>query len=349
MNNRITATIALSVGFFSLLITGILLFATPYSYFQASLHTWSAVLVLAGFALHLRNNWKPYSRHLKASIGKRTFAICLLGLLPISYGLITEKAPVISLIKFGENIRAANVRKEGNYTKIELNGRLSAGKIPISVFLKTGASYTSEPQPAGLGLSYTTVPQMVIWLETVDGTFIDTLYITSKIANSSFNTTNPFSKETIRRPEALPVWGYRSGAMSSDGLRVPEVGSRRYDGIAAATPTGDHLLQLGAARIPSGTKVRLLLELNRSYDFNELYSKDRFPEDPIYSGSGSSGQPSLIYSSDIDLSNPGHTILSLVGRGHHSGQTGELYSDLSGITTAKRMLDFVIVSVEEQI
>jgi len=43
-----------------------------------------------------------------------------------------------------------------------------------------------------------------------------------------------------------------------------------------------------------------MMEVNRTYDFNEYYSKTRFPDDAIYSGTGSSGQPSLIYKAIID-------------------------------------------------
>src|SRR5690606_31258389 len=97
---------------------------------------------------------------------------------------------------------------------------------------------------------------------------------------------------------------------------------------------------------PRMGKYRLLLEVNRSYDFNEHYTRDRFPDDPIYSGDGSSGQPSLIYETVIDSATPGQFLLSLVGRGHHSGADGELYSDLGEITTAKDILSFIVASVE---
>lgn len=38
--------------------------------------------------------------------------------------------------------------------------------------------------------------------------------------------------------------------------------------------------------------------------------------------------------------------MSLVGHGHHSGRTGQLYPDLSNITTAKELFEFFVVRIE---
>jgi len=89
-----------------------------------------------------------------------------------------------------------------------------------------------------------------------------------------------------------------------------------------------------------------MLEVNRSYDFNEFYSATRFPDDPIYSGSGSSGQPSLIYAAEIDSQITGQYLLKLIGRGHHSGADGNLYSDLDQVTSAKQILEFIVATLE---
>jgi len=35
--------------------------------------------------------------------------------------------------------------------------------------------------------------------------------------------------------------------------------------------------------------------------------------------------------------------MELIGRGHHSGENGKIYTDMSGITTAKEMIKRVIV------
>jgi len=66
----------------------------------------------------------------------------------------------------------------------------------------------------------------------------------------------------------------------------------------------------------------------------------------VYSGSGSSAQPSLIYAATVNLNDDErYYFMTLIGRGHHSGKNGDLYTDLAGITTAKEMVNRVIVEV----
>ena len=61
---------------------------------------------------------------------------------------------------------------------------------------------------------------------------------------------------------------------------------------------------------PRMRHYRLLVEVNRSYNFNEFYRKERFLDAPIYSGDG------------------------------------KLYQDTQHITTAKNILDFIVADVQ---
>lgn len=110
-----------------------------------------------------------------------------------------------------------------------------------------------------------------------------------------------------------------------------------------STPKADALIAMTAPRMG---QYRLMIEVNRSYDFNGFYSRDRFPDDPIYSGDGSSGQPSLIYSARVDSQSAGKYLLALVGHGHPSGANGEIDKDMTGITTAKDMVTFIVAEFE---
>ena len=348
IRTRAVITLCLSTAFITLVATGLLLYLTPYDRFQASLHTWSAVLLLPAFFLHIKNNWTAYARYFSSAKGKWIFFGTLALILPISYGLVTERAPIISLIEFGEEFRAANTVRENEYQIISMHLPDEREKTTkLSLFVKAGAHYASEPQQAVLGFTYSSVPQIAVWIETMDGRYVETLYLTSRIAKSDFRNVNPFDKTVIRRPEGLPVWGKRSGIVGSDGLRIPDHQSSTFDGVSAATPLGDHEIQFALGKLDGDKRYRLWLEVNRSYDFNAFYSRDRFPDDPIYSGSGSSGQPSLLYSAEINIDRPGHSVLSLQGRGHHSGAHGDIVSDTSNITTAKQIIDFALASVNK--
>ena len=90
-----------------------------------------------------------------------------------------------------------------------------------------------------------------------------------------------------------------------------------------------------------------MLEVNASFDWNETYHENAYPDDPVYSGSGYVGQPALLYATSlVDPREANILKMSLVGRGHHSGQDGEIYTDLSDITTARDLVERVLVFVE---
>lgn len=337
---RISSTVALSIGFVVLMVTGVLMFSSAYDYLTSALHIWSAVLVLLCVILHFCNNWKPYRNHLKKRIGKKTFALVLLGFIPVSAGLMLEKAPFSSLIQLGESLRVSGGMHNNEYTVLDL--RTDNTSPVIELFAKVGDQYESPPQSLMGGLiSYTSLPQVAVWLEDLSGNYIDTLYVTKKMSNSSFNDSG-FNNKIIRRPEALPHWSHQRGVKAGDGLWVPEAGSVEFDALTAATPVGDHVLRLTAKRCKS---CKVKIEINRTYDFNDYYSKDRFPDDNIFNGSGSSGQPSLIYQAIVDMSTPGKSLFQLIGHGHYSGMDGNLYSDLSKVTTAKEIFDFFVLMV----
>lgn len=338
---RVSSTVALSIGFLVLIFTGVLLYISPYSNFTSSLHVWSALIVLACVGLHVRNNWKPYKGYLKKRMGKKVFALVWLGLLVVSLGLFLEKAPFTTLSDVGKQLRRSASIDQNQFTSINLTNS-ERGKSLV-LFAKSGKYYESDKQSIFGGLiTYTTTPQMAVWLETMEGKYIRTLYVTGKLASSGFSDPE-FTGEVVRRPEALPHWMHQRNVLAKDGLLVPDPATTEFDGFTAATPVGSHQLRLSASEFE---EYKIKVEVNRTYDFNEYYSKDRFPDDSVYSGSGSSGQPSLIYEAVINSVEKGDTLLRLIGHGHYSGRTGEIYPDVLKISTAKALFDFFVVSVQ---
>lgn len=338
MNFRIATTITISIIFITLMITGILLYSMPWNYFVGAIHIWASIFFIIGTILHFKNNFKVYLSHIRKKFGKRSMKYAGLGFIVVVAGLMLGAPPFATVMEFGEKLRTANQPITHEYTLVDLT--TGADQPGMDLFIKAGSAYESEPQPYMLGITYTAVPQIAVWMETMEGQYIDTLYVTGKAASSGFGETDT---GPVRRPEALPYWSHSRGIQESDGYFVPHQNNADLDGVSGATPQSDYQIALTSPRMG---KYRLLLEVNRTYDFNEHYTKDRFPEDPIYSGDGSSGQPSLIYEATIDSTTPGQYLLSLVGRGHHSGADGELYRDLDEITTAKDILSFIVATVE---
>ncbi len=170
-----------------------------------------------------------------------------------------------------------------------------------------------EPGPYNRGSAgwfifrYTVRPQVAVWVEKPDGTFIDTIYVTEKGERKNW-----ISAPKTGRPEALPVWNHikRAGA----------------DAVSAATPKGATLRSSElASRLPAGTYV-IKLETNRSYDYNERFTK---------ANSGVSGQPSVVYRAEI-ATGGARTEARFVpfGTGSVDGSEGEIHPGLDGITTA---------------
>ena len=83
----------------------------------------------------------------------------------------------------------------------------------------------------------------------------------------------------------------------------------------------------------------VFVEINNSTDFTGHYTKEAKPGGPNFSGgSYGSGQPALVYSAVVEV-NSGRKSFELQLTGHSStdGEGGILYSDVSRITTAKRI------------
>ncbi|MDO3388224.1 DUF4405 domain-containing protein [Gilvimarinus sp. SDUM040013] len=338
MNIRSATTITISIVFITLMTTGILLYALPWSYFVGAIHIWASIFFIIGTGLHFKNNLKVYLSHLSKRAGKKTLVGCGVGFLIVVVGLMLALPPFATVMETAETLRKRGLPETSEYTLTDLTGDTDLPKL--NLFLKAGSAYESEPQPVFWTITYTSIPQVAVWMETLDGQYIDTLYVTGKVSNSGFGETDA---GPTRRPEALPYWSHSRGIQEADGYYAPVNENADLDGVSGATPQSDSFISLTAPRMG---EYRLLVEVNRSYDFNEYYSKDRFPEDPIYSGDGSSGQPSLVYATTIDSNESRKYLLDLIGRGHHSGADGELYTDLENISTAKDILSFIVADVE---
>ena len=85
-----------------------------------------------------------------------------------------------------------------------------------------------------------------------------------------------------------------------------------------------------------------------AFDDNEFYSEYDFPNDEIFhNGTGQLGQPSIIFDAFIDMNDQkDYYLMELIGHGHHSGQNGNINQDLSTLTTAKHIVERIIVGVK---
>ncbi len=178
-------------------------------------------------------------------------------------------------------------------------------------------------------------PLMAIWLEDMEDSYLQTLYVASSIGQGVFRHGDPsegfWKPGPVRRPAALPYWGHQRGVQAPDGYFLPTADNPMPDAITGPTPRADFVL---LASLPGSTprQFRILLEINQSWDWNHYWTNDKYPGDEHYM---TSSQPALVYEATIDLDHLETDYEMLpIGHSHWSGRNGQLYPDLSTITTA---------------
>ncbi len=191
-------------------------------------------------------------------------------------------------------------------------------------------------------------PLLAIWIEDLNGNYIQTLYVSQSIAKGVFNygklEDNQWVKDTKRRPAALPYWGHKRGIKAEDGLYIPTPDTPIADAYTGPTPQDNFILKTKSdKKLPQ--RFTILMEINQSWDWNEYWTNNKFPDDDDYK---TSSQPALVYSVNINMdSERQNYILQLIGHSHYSGKDGKLYTDLSTITTAKEIIESVSVEIKK--
>jgi hypothetical protein len=270
-------------------------------------------------------------------------ACILTGLLLISF---YEPTPVKKLMDWRAT-RNASAEKEVSIDEYQLYDHTDGQSADITVDFLKGKHFWN--------------PQVVVWLEDSVGNYLETLLVTTSTAKGLFysgrsasnfkesDDTKTTQNVPTRRVDALPYWSHKRGHKYSDGFYSPPQGEPMPDGITGATPSENFYFKSTSPRLDQLKSFRILVEVNVAFDENEFYSEYDFPDDSLYhGGTGLLGQPSLIYSTVVRKDDESrYYVLQLAGHGHHSGSTGEIFSDLSTITTAKYVVERIVVGVNE--
>ncbi|MBU0994357.1 MAG: hypothetical protein KJ737_17840 [Proteobacteria bacterium] len=174
---------------------------------------------------------------------------------------------------------------------------------------------------------HTIYPQFAVWLayENDDGELAyETVFVTQ---GTGKNQWVKFGGKWVRRKEATPVWRYvKENEKNID-----------IDAVTGATPIG----QLFTMYIPVPEKIKnkhidVYTEVNVSFDYNFYYCFH-----PI------NGQPSVVWKAALNmdpLESGQVTDAEIVGHGNVWGSNTKLYDDVSHVTSAKKLLNFIKVS-----
>lgn len=347
-------SILLGISFLVLSFTGILMYLLAHAELTTTLHLVFGFTLVGVAVFHIINNWlslKSYSISKQTSGSRykwasKEFLIAFFLAVIFGIGIYFHLSPFQFVYNWGEKFRSSQkVSLEKKFTyAVHSVGKENQG-TELTIDLRKGP--------------YWRWPTYAFWVEDTIGNYIQTLYVTHKLARNDFYVKvvknekgedvfiqEPETKDERERPEALPVWAHRFGSRSERGNFVPVNERVVADGYTGATLIDNFLLHATTEK-PLPKVVVIKFEINHSFDWNEYYSEDRFPNDAVYSGSGRVGQPSVIYQAQIDLDKPEkYYVLRLAGRGHHSGKDGEIHQDVENLTTALELVDRVIVEVK---
>jgi len=173
----------------------------------------------------------------------------------------------------------------------------------IELRLTPGPFYEHEVRT--LFARYTVRPQVAVWMETLDGSYIGTIYVTEAVAKSRYKMA-----PSKGRPEALPVWSGKK----SDGI----------DALSSPTTVGKEIVN--GSTLVFGLKpgrYAIMLETNRSYDWNATYSRKN---------SGVNGQPSIIYRAELEIGCGSNTALfEPIGTGSVDGSDSRIRPGLHAL------------------
>ena len=192
-------------------------------------------------------------------------------------------------------------------------------------------------------------PSFAIWIEDVEGNYIETLYVTGYVAKGRFGfgeiEPGKWKNEPgdARRPATLPYWAHKRNIKAPDGLFIPSPQTEVPDAFTSATPRNNFRLETATSF--SGTKkFRVLMEINQAWDANEFWFNNKFEGDLNYFGSL---QPALVYAVMVDPKDKKTEFyLNPIGHSHPTGANGVLFTNLTTLTTAKEIAEKIIVRLK---
>lgn len=232
------------------------------------------------------------------------------------------------------NLLAQKKKKQSSSQPVVIEMKSNTSGVDLQIAFEKGPAHNH--------------PTFAIWIEDENGKLLETLFVTKYFATGIFGYADGNdgawkneSGESIR-PAALPYWSHKRNIISRDSLYVPTSENPVPDAITGATPGGSFDL---ITNIPGSYQFPIVIkfEINQTWDWNEYWTNGKYPDDKNYK---SSAQPSVIYSTKIDSNTSGNKHnLKPIGHGHYSGNDGNLYSDLSTLTTALEIAKSISVTI----
>ena len=172
----------------------------------------------------------------------------------------------------------------------------------ISVAVNPGEAYSKR------------APQIAVWVEDSDGTYVDTLFVTKKASGNKW-----IGSPKDGRPESLPDWYKAKGQNPAEKISKDEV-----DATTSATPKKGIVISKDL-ELEKGKTYVFKCQANQSFDYNEYYTKKN---------SGVDGQPAVLYAGEM------------IPDGKEIEIKLELKTKKDFLTTADKIIESIYVIVE---
>ncbi|MCJ7772394.1 MAG: hypothetical protein MUP22_04585 [Desulfobacterales bacterium] len=174
--------------------------------------------------------------------------------------------------------------------------------------------------------------QIAIWLVNEQGEFVDTVYVTRKIAQKGLGNRGGGLDDKLggSRLSVFPVWAHQRGVDYGGGNFYPPKDKALVDAITSATPkSGEFIwIWLPQKSLKPG-KYYYYIEVNKSFDDNEHNNYSWYR-----------GQPSVIWQGNLFVGQQlSESKAKIIGHGDAAGKDGKIYPDLSSLTTALRLIE----------
>ena len=137
----------------------------------------------------------------------------------------------------------------------------------ISVAVNPGEAYSKR------------APQIAVWVEDSDGTYVGTLFVTKKASGNKW-----IGSPKDGRPESLPDW-YRAKGQNP----AVKISKDDLDATTSATPKKGIVISKDL-ELEKGKTYVFKCQANQSFDYNEYYTKKN---------SGVDGQPAVLYAGEM--------------------------------------------------
>ena len=315
-------------AFLALATTGILAFVRPFSLTTTQVHIAAGLGCIVLVLLHLTVRTKYFKSQLagrnRTAMSKPTLlaTAAVVGALLLLAGLALPPVSWLVDLSYETRQRKQIVRTSSltGFTEPAPHRKLIARK-------------TNEPTHHGLSLNISfpkdlaVMPAVAVWAETTAGTLIETLYLEQSMAYSDKPVWHGMKTQ---RNHILPLWRHRYTMVSG----IDPEGD--VDGMTGATES--HQFALDPYLAPGeGQKFIVCVEVNAPADPNE-----KWPDKKL-------GQPSLLYTAYVKVDDEkNYYILELTGHGGGAESSGNTQYDIEGFTTAKDLVDLLLVKLEDQ-